>query len=88
MNLAAALAKAGRFPPMMLQLIEVGIGSGKITDVLDKIAEQYEKEVDISLKRITSLIEPVMIVVVGILAGTVVISIFLPMFSMVDNMGV
>ena len=69
-------------------LIEVGIGSGKITDVLDKIAEQYEKEVDISLKRITSLIEPVMIVVVGILAGTVVISIFLPMFSMVDNMGV
>lgn len=88
MNLAAALAKAGRFPPMMLTLIEVGIGSGKITDVLDKIAEQYEKEVDISLKRITSLIEPVMIVVVGILAGTVVISIFLPMFSMVDNMGV
>ena len=88
MNLAAALAKAGRFPPMMLLLIEVGIGSGKITDVLDKIAEQYEKEVDISLKRITSLIEPVMIVVVGILAGTVVISIFLPMFSMVDNMGV
>lgn len=88
MNLTAALAKAGRFPPMMLQLIEVGIGSGKITDVLDKIAEQYEKEVDISLKRITSLIEPVMIVVVGILAGTVVISIFLPMFSMVDNMGV
>ena len=73
---------------MMLPLIEVGIGSGKITDVLDKIAEQYEKEVDISLKRITSLIEPVMIVVVGILAGTVVISIFLPMFSMVDNMGV
>ena len=88
MNLAAALAKAGRFPPMMLPLIEVGIGSCKITDVLYKIAEQYEKEVDISLKRITSLIEPVMIVVVGILAGTVVISIFLPMFSMVDNMGV
>lgn len=88
MNLASALAKAGRFPPMMLQLIEVGIGSGKICGVLDKIAEQYEKEVDVSLKRITSLIEPVMIVVVGILAGTVVISIFLPMFSMVDNMGV
>lgn len=61
---------------MMLRLIEVGIGSGKTTDVLDKIAEQYEKKIDISLKRITSIIEPVMIVVVGILAGTVVISIF------------
>ena len=88
MNLAAAMARAGKFPPMMLQLIEIGIGSGKITEVLDKIAVQYEKEVDTSLKRITSLIEPILIVVVGLLAGTVVISIFLPMFSMVDNMGV
>jgi len=88
MNLATALAKAGHFPSMMLQLIEVGISSGKITEVLDKIAEQYEKEVDVSLKRVTSLIEPLMIVIVGVLAGTVVISIFLPMFSMVDNMGV
>ena len=88
MNLAAALEKAGKFPAMMLQLIEVGISSGKITDVLDKIAEQYEKEVDVSLKRITSMIEPLMIVVVGILAGTVVIAIFLPMFEMTSNMGV
>ena len=88
MNLAAALAKAGHFPAMMLQLIEVGIGSGKITEVLDKVAEQYEKEVDVSLKRIVSLIEPALIVVVGLLAGTVVIAIFIPMFSMVDNMGV
>lgn len=85
MNLAAAMARAGKFPPMMLQLIEIGIGSGKITEVLDKIAIQYEKEVDTSLKRITSLIEPILIVVVGLLAGTVVISIFLPMFSMVDT---
>ena len=88
MNLAAALAKSGHFPSMMLQLIEVGISSGKITEVLDKIAEQYEKEVDVSLKRITSLIEPLMIVVVGLLAGTVVIAIFLPMFEMTSNMGV
>ena len=66
----------------------MGISSGKITQVLDKIADQYEKEIDVSLKRITSLIEPVMIVVVGILAGTVVIAIFLPMFEMTSNMGV
>ena len=88
MNLAAALAKAGHFPSMLLQLVEVGISSGKITEVLDKIAEQYEKEVDVSPKRITSLIEPLMIVVVGLLAGTVVIAIFLPMFEMTSNMGV
>lgn len=88
MNLATALAKAGKFPSMMLQLIEVGISSGKIIEVLDKIADHYEKEVDISLKRITSLIEPIMIVVVGLLAGTVVIAIFLPMFEMTSNMGI
>lgn len=87
MNLAAALSKAGNFPAMMLELIDVGINSGKITLVLDKIAVQYEKEIDTSLKRITSLIEPVMIVVVGLLAGIVVISIFLPMFSLTENMG-
>ena len=88
MNLAAALTKAGKFPAMMIQLIEVGISSGKIIEVLDKISEQYEKEVDVSLKRLTSLIEPVMIVVVGLLAGTVVIAIFLPMFEMTSNMGI
>ena len=73
---------------MLLQLIEVGINSGKICDTLDNIANQYEKEVDTLLKRVTGLIEPVMIVVVGILAGTVVISIFLPMFELTDNLGV
>ena len=88
MNLSNALAKAGSFPAMMLQLIEVGINSGQICEVLDKIALQYEKDVDVCLKRVTSLIEPAMIVVVGLLAGTVVISIFLPMFSMTDSLEV
>lgn len=88
MNLSNALSKAGSFPTMMLQLIEVGINSGQICEVLDKIALQYEKDVDVGLKRVTSLIEPAMIVVVGLLAGTVVISIFLPMFSMTDSLEV
>lgn len=84
MNLSAALSKAGAFPSMMLQLIEVGIESGQISEVLDRISMQYEKETDSSLKRITSLIEPIMIVVVGLLAGVVVISIMLPMFSLTE----
>ena len=88
MNLSNALAKAGSFPAMMLQLIDVGINSGQICEVLDNIAVQYEKDVDVGLKRVTSLIEPIMIVVVGLLAGTVVISIFLPMFSMTDSLEV
>lgn len=85
MNLGAALSKSGNFPSMMLQLIEVGISSGQICDVLDKIAAQYEKEVDASLKRVTSLIEPIMIVIVGLLAGTVVVAIFIPLFAIADQ---
>jgi len=84
MNLSTALSKSGSFPPMMLQLIEVGIESGQISDVLDKISLQYEKDADTSLKRITSLVEPLMIVVVGLLAGIVVVSIMLPMLSLTE----
>ena len=88
MNLSTALSKSGSFPEMMLQLIEVGIESGQICEVLDRVSHQYEKETDTGLKKITSLIEPIMIVVVGLLAGIVVISIFLPMFEMTENLGV
>ncbi len=82
--LSVALSKSGDFPAMMLQLIDVGINSGQICEVLDKISEKYEAEIDTLLKRITGLIEPLLIVVVGLIAGTVVISIFLPMMNMVD----
>ena len=87
-NLAVALSRVGSFPQMMIQMLEVGINTGKITDVLDKLSERYETEVDTGLKRITSLIEPILIVVVGLLAGTVVVAIFLPMWSISDNLGV
>lgn len=87
-NLATALYKSGCFPDMMLHLIEIGVDSGSITDVLDRIAEQYEKDIDVLLKRIMSVIEPVMIVFVGLIVGTVVLGFFLPMYSIVDNIGV
>lgn len=86
MNLAEALRKSGNFPETMTRLIEVGINSGQICQVLDKISLRYEDEVDASLKKITSLLEPVMIVFVGIIAGVVVISVFIPMWNVVDFM--
>ena len=84
MNLSAALMKSGNFPALMLQLVEVGINSGQICDVLDRISEQFESEVDTGLKRITSIIEPSLIVVVGVMAGIIVASIFIPMMEMSD----
>jgi type IV pilus assembly protein PilC len=85
-SLAVALNKTGDFPEMMVQQIEMGVNSGNISTILETIANRYENEVDDSIKRITALAEPIMIVLVGIIAGTVVVSIFLPMFSIVDNM--
>jgi len=88
MNLSVALSKTGNFPPLMLQLIEIGISSGQICDVLDRIALQYEKETNESLKRLTGLLEPSMIVISGCAVGLIVVSLMLPMFSMTDVIGV
>lgn len=85
-NLSSALSKAGKFPVIMVQLIEVGISAGQITGTLDKIAEQYEREVDYSIKKMASLIEPTMIVIVSFLVGIVVTSVFLPILSITDTM--
>lgn len=87
MNLSAALSKSGKFPSLMLQLIEIGISSGQICDVLDRIATQYEKETNETLKRITGMLEPAMIIITGCAVGIIVVSIMLPMFSMTDVIG-
>jgi len=83
-NLSTALSKAGNFPELMVQLIEVGVNAGQISDVLEKIANQYENEIDNSIKRITGLIEPIMIIIVGLIAGTIVLAMMSPLFSIID----
>ena len=85
LNLSLALAKGGEFPELMIQLIEVGVNTGKTDVVLSRIANQYEREIDNSIKKITSIIEPLMIMVVGSLAGMVVIAMFLPLMSIMDS---
>lgn len=85
LNLSLALAKGGKFPELMIQLIDVGVNTGRTDEVLNRIANQYEKDIDSSIKKITSLIEPLMIVIVGALAGTVVVSMFLPLMAVMDS---
>jgi type IV pilus assembly protein PilC len=69
------------FPPMVTRMIAVGEESGDIDGMLTKIAEFYESEVDAAVKALTSIIEPIMIVVVGGIVGAIVISMYLPMFE-------
>jgi type IV pilus assembly protein PilC len=72
------------FPPMVTRMIAVGEETGDIDGMLGKIAEFYESEVDAAVKALTSIIEPLMIVVVGGIVGGIVISMYLPMFKIFE----
>lgn len=72
------------FPPMVTRMIAVGEETGDIDGMLTKIAEFYESEVDAAVKSLTSIIEPLMIVVVGGIVGGIVISMYLPMFKIFE----
>jgi type IV pilus assembly protein PilC len=72
------------FPPMVTRMIAVGEETGDIDGMLAKIAEFYESDVDATVKALTSIMEPVMIVVVGAIVGVIVISMYLPMFKIYE----
>ena len=78
------LKKANIFPPMVIQMISVGEETGGLDGMLNKIADFYDQEVDTAVKGLTSMIEPLIMVVLGAVIGTIVISMFMPMFSLGD----
>lgn len=77
-----ALKDIEEFPPMLLAMVKIGEESGAIDTILDKTAKFYEQEVEESLQKLTTMIEPIMILVVGVLIGGIVIAMLLPMFDM------
>jgi general secretion pathway protein F len=81
-GLGAALSGSGIFPQLSIQMIQVGEQSGQLENMLTKIAEVYENEVETSIMRLTSYLEPVMILVMGSIVGFIVLSICLPIFEM------
>lgn len=70
------------FPPMVVSMVAVGERTGEIDTMLQKIAEYYDYEIDATLKALASIVEPVMMVIIGAIVGTVVVCLFLPMFSL------
>jgi type IV pilus assembly protein PilC len=72
------------FPPMVIRMIAVGEETGDIDGMLGKIADFYESEVDATVKALTSIIEPLMIVVVGGIVGGIIIAMYLPMFKIFE----
>jgi len=81
-TLGSALAKGKILPDLSIQMIQVGEQSGKLEAMLNKIADVFENEVESSIMRMTSLLEPVMILVMGIIVGFIVLAICLPIFEM------
>jgi type IV pilus assembly protein PilC len=85
--LAAPLKETGVFPPMVVQMIGVGETSGQLPEMLAKISDYYDTEVDTAVTALTSLLEPLLIVVMGVVIAGVLISMYLPMFEMVGSIG-
>jgi type IV pilus assembly protein PilC len=73
------------FPPMVAHMVAVGEETGQLENMLTKVSDFYEAEVDAKVKALTSLLEPIMIVVVGSIVGFIVISMYLPIFSLYDK---
>jgi len=81
-SIARPLEKFPIFPPMVTQMIAIGEETGALDNMLHKIADFYEDEVDSAVKALTSILEPVMMILVGGLVGLIVISMYLPIFNM------
>lgn len=80
-NIAEPLSKSAVFPPMVVRMINVGEQTGQLEKMLSKIADFYDAEVDTAISGLTSIIEPVIIAFLGVIIGTIVICMFLPIFK-------
>ncbi len=86
-SIAGPLGDTGLFPPMVIHMIAVGERTGDISSMLEKISVFYEEEVDAAVDALTSVLEPIMIVILGIVIGGILIAMYLPMFDMINLVG-
>jgi type IV pilus assembly protein PilC len=86
-TIAAPLKKSNVFPPMVISMISVGEQTGGLDEMLSKIADFYDEEVDAAVSGLLALMEPVMIVFLGIVVGGMVVAMYLPIFDMVNAAG-
>jgi len=82
-TVSAPLKESGVFPPMVIQMVSVGEQTGAMESMLSKVADYYEEEVDTAVAGLTSLLEPVLIVFLGVVVGGIVIAMYLPIFRLI-----
>jgi len=86
-TITAPLEKSGVFPPMVISMVDVGEQTGALPEMLLKIADNYDDEVDNAVAAMTSLLEPIMIVFLAVIVGSIVIALFLPLITLIDKLG-
>jgi type IV pilus assembly protein PilC len=84
-TIVAPLEASRVFPPMVISMVDVGEKTGDMPQMLEKIADTYDEEVDRAVESLTSLIEPIMIVFLAVIVGSIVIAMFLPLIKMIEG---
>ena len=85
-TIAEPLGETGVFPPMVMQMVSIGETTGALDTMLEKIAEFYDAEVDTAVAGMLSLLEPIMIALLGVIVGGIVIAMYLPIFDLISRM--
>ncbi|MDQ3197728.1 MAG: type II secretion system F family protein [Verrucomicrobiota bacterium] len=85
-SIVQPLEASGAFPPMVISMVDVGEETGQLPEMLLKIAEVYDDEVDNSVAGLTSMLEPIMIVLLAVIVGTIVIALFMPLISIIGGL--
>jgi len=86
-SIVTPMSASNVFPPMVISMVDVGEETGKLPDMLLKVADVYDDEVDNAVSALTSIIEPLMIIILAVIVGTIVIAMFLPLIKMMNSVG-
>ena len=85
-TIAAPLKESRLVDDMVVNMVDVGEETGNLDDMLNKIADVYDEEVDVLVKSLISLLEPIMIVILGFIVGAIVIALFMPLLSLLEGL--
>jgi type IV pilus assembly protein PilC len=83
-SMASPLMRHAVFPPMVVQMLSVGEETGAVDDMLDRVADFYDQEIEAMVDALTSLLEPLLIVVMGASVGGMVVALYMPMFNIIN----
>ena len=85
-SMVAPMEASQIFPPMVVSMVQVGEETGQLPDMLTKVADVFEEEVDMAVAGLTSLLEPIMIVLLALIVGTIVVALFLPLITIIQDL--